>query len=121
MDSGPDGAGLLFKYFQLGGRHYIDVGASKLIVDGNQGQAGQGDAEVLPNGLPFEDSSELDVDEIILATGYGNMRDKPASCWEMLLRTRLAMFGASAREASCATSSSSLALCRYYSKALSVD
>ncbi|KAL7948091.1 hypothetical protein V8C42DRAFT_316670 [Trichoderma barbatum] len=77
VDTGPDGAGLFFKYFQWGGGYYIDVGASKLIIDGKiKVKSGQEVTEVLPHGLRLADGSELEADEIILATGYGNMRDK---------------------------------------------
>ncbi|GKZ25237.1 hypothetical protein AbraIFM66951_003476 [Aspergillus brasiliensis] len=74
VDNGPDGAGLLIKYLQRGGGYYIDVGASQLIVDGKvKVKQGQEITEVLPHGLRFADGSELDADEIILATGYQNM------------------------------------------------
>ncbi|PNP40162.1 hypothetical protein THARTR1_11252 [Trichoderma harzianum] len=77
VDTGPDGAGLFYKYFQWGGGYYIDVGASQLIIDGKiKMKSGQEVSEVLPHGLRFADGSELEADEIILATGYGNMRDK---------------------------------------------
>lgn len=77
IDTGPDGAGLFYKYFQYGGGYYIDVGASQLIIDGKiKMKSGQEVAEILPHGLRFADGSELEADEIILATGYGNMRDK---------------------------------------------
>jgi hypothetical protein len=75
VDKGPDGAGLLQKYFQRGGGYYIDVGASQLIVDGKiKVKQGVEIEQVLPRGLKFADGSELEADEIILATGYQNMR-----------------------------------------------
>ncbi|KAL2795169.1 hypothetical protein BJX66DRAFT_350755 [Aspergillus keveii] len=75
VDKGPDGAGLLQKYFQRGGGYYIDVGASQLIVDGKiKVKQGVEIDQVLPRGLKFADGSELEADEIILATGYQNMR-----------------------------------------------
>lgn len=75
LDSGPDGAGLFMKYFHRGGGYYIDVGASQLIIDGKiKIKQGQEIANVLPNGLKFEDGSELEADEIVFATGYKNMR-----------------------------------------------
>ncbi|KAK8066420.1 indole-3-pyruvate monooxygenase YUCCA11 [Apiospora hydei] len=75
LDSGPDGAGLFFKYFQRGGGYYIDVGCSQLIIDGKiKIKQGQEIAEVLPNGLLFADGSRLEADEIVFATGYKNMR-----------------------------------------------
>ncbi|KAK7966664.1 uncharacterized protein PG986_000941 [Apiospora aurea] len=75
LDSGPDGAGLFFKYFQRGGGYYIDVGCSQLIIDEKiKIKQGQEIAEVLPNGLLFADGSRLEADEIVFATGYKNMR-----------------------------------------------
>lgn len=75
LDNGPYDTGLFFKYFQRGGGYYIDVGASQLIVDGKiKIKQGQEITEVLPNGLKFADGSSLEADEIVLATGYENMR-----------------------------------------------
>lgn len=75
VDKGPDGAGLLMKYFQRGGGYYINVGASQLIIDGKiKVKQGAEIAEVLHHGLKFADGSELEADEIVLATGYQNMR-----------------------------------------------
>lgn len=75
VDRGPDGAGLFFKYFQRGGGYYIDVGACQLIADGKiKVKQGQEIDEVLPRGLRFADGTELEADEIVLATGYQNMR-----------------------------------------------
>ncbi|KAL9487992.1 hypothetical protein ACSS6W_000269 [Trichoderma asperelloides] len=134
VDSGPDGAGLLFKYFQLGGRYYIDVGASKLIVDGKiKVKQGQEIAEVLPHGLRFEDGSELEADEIVLATGYGNMRDKTRHMLGDAVADKIGDVwgfgeGGELRNIFQQTGhpgfwihGSSLALCRYYSKALSLQ
>ncbi|KAL4938446.1 hypothetical protein BDV06DRAFT_215087 [Aspergillus oleicola] len=75
VDNGPNGAGLLLKYFQRGGGYYIDVGASQLIVDGHiKVKQGVEISGILPHGLRFADGTELEADEIILATGYQNMR-----------------------------------------------
>lgn len=74
-DKGPDDTGLTMKYFQRGGGYYIDVGASQLIIDGKiKVKQGQGVAKVLPHGLRFEDGSEVEADEVVIATGYQNMR-----------------------------------------------
>lgn len=75
VDNGPDGSGVFFKYFQRGGGYYIDVGASKLIIDGKiKVKQGQEIAEILPHGLRLSDNSELQADEIVLGTGYQSMR-----------------------------------------------
>ncbi|TVY17746.1 putative indole-3-pyruvate monooxygenase YUCCA1 [Lachnellula arida] len=75
LDRGPDGAGLWIKYLQKGGGYYIDVGCSQLIIDGKiKVKQGQEIAEILPNGIKFADDEILEADEIVLATGYLNMR-----------------------------------------------
>lgn len=75
VDNGPNGAGLLLKYFQRGGGYYIDVGASQLIIDGHiKIKQGVEISQVLAHGLKFADGTELQADEVILATGYQNMR-----------------------------------------------
>ncbi|OJJ07342.1 hypothetical protein ASPVEDRAFT_177891 [Aspergillus versicolor CBS 583.65] len=75
VDNGPNGAGLLLKYFQRGGGYYIDVGASQLIIDGHiKVKQGVEISQVLAHGLRFADGTELQADEVILATGYQNMR-----------------------------------------------
>ncbi|KAG8408201.1 hypothetical protein J3459_018068 [Metarhizium acridum] len=75
VDNGPDESGLFFKYFQRGGGYYIDVGASKLIIDGKiKVKQGLEVAEILPDGLRFSDQSELKADEIVLATGFQSMK-----------------------------------------------
>ncbi|KAK0649292.1 dimethylaniline monooxygenase (N-oxide forming) [Cercophora newfieldiana] len=75
LDNGPDNAGLSIKYFQRGGGYYIDVGTSKLIIDGKISvKHGQEVDSILPHGVRFADGTELEADEIIFATGYANMR-----------------------------------------------
>lgn len=79
LDNGPDGGGLLLKYFQRGGGYYIDVGASQLIIDGKiKVKQGQDIDAVLPYGLRFADGSELQADEVVFATGYQSMRTQTA-------------------------------------------
>ncbi|KAL5606768.1 hypothetical protein BROUX41_003154 [Berkeleyomyces rouxiae] len=74
-DSGPDGAGLFMKYFQRGGGYYIDVGAAALIADGRIGvKNGHEISRVTPDGIVFDDGTELKADHIVFATGYQNMR-----------------------------------------------
>ncbi|CAJ2501853.1 Uu.00g047060.m01.CDS01 [Anthostomella pinea] len=74
-DRGPMDCGLWFKYLQRGGGYYIDVGTSKLIIDGNvKVKHGHGVSEILPHGLKLDDGTELEADEIVCATGYQNMK-----------------------------------------------
>ncbi|KAH7628059.1 hypothetical protein B0T09DRAFT_268370 [Sordaria sp. MPI-SDFR-AT-0083] len=75
LDKGVDGAGLFAKYLQRQGGYYIDVGTSKLIIEGKIAvKSGVGIAEVVENGLKMEDGTVLEADEIVFATGYDNMR-----------------------------------------------
>ncbi|KAI9718610.1 MAG: hypothetical protein M1812_004061 [Candelaria pacifica] len=64
-DSGPDGAGFFMKYFQRGGGYYIDVGASKLIVDGKiHIKQGQEISSINEHSITFADGVELSADAI---------------------------------------------------------
>lgn len=76
-DRGPDGCGIFVKYFQRGGGYYFDVGSSQLIIDGKiKVKQGHEVAEILSHGVRLADDAgtELDADEIVVATGYQNMR-----------------------------------------------
>lgn len=75
VDYGPDDCGIFVKYFQRGGGYYFDVGSCHLVIDGKvKVKQGQEVAEILPHGLRFADGSELEADEIVVATGYQNMQ-----------------------------------------------
>jgi putative flavoprotein involved in K+ transport len=73
LDWGDDGSGLFMKYLRRGSGYYIDIGASQLIIDGKiklkRGQV----AEIVEDGVVFEDGSKLEADLIVYATGYGSM------------------------------------------------
>lgn len=77
VDRGPDESGLMMKYFQRGGGYYIDVGASRLIAEGKiKVKHGQEIEEILTHGIRFADGTEIEADEIVLATGYQDMRSQ---------------------------------------------
>ncbi|KAL6797883.1 hypothetical protein GGI42DRAFT_89017 [Trichoderma sp. SZMC 28013] len=134
VDTGPDGAGLFYKYFQWGGGYYIDVGASQLIIDGKiKMKSGLEVSEVLPHGLRFADGSELEADEIILATGYGNMRektrvmlgdavaDKVKDVWGIGAGGELRGIWQQTGHPGFWVHGGNLALCRYYSRLLALQ
>lgn len=134
VDRGPDGAGLFFKYFQRGGGYYIDVGACQLIVDGKiKVKQGQEIDEVLSHGLRFADGTELEADEIVLATGYQNMRtqtrvmfgdevaDKVSDVWGFNEEGEMRTIWQRSGHPGFWFHGGNLALCRYYSKPLALQ
>lgn len=68
LDYGPDGAGLLMKYFERGGGYYINIGASEMIAAGKIGIKNAGIERFTEKGIRFDDGTELDADEVVLAT-----------------------------------------------------
>lgn len=134
VDRGPNGAGLFFKYFQRGGGYYIDVGACKLIAEGKiKVKQGQEIDEVLPHGLRFADGTELGADEIVLATGYQNMRtqtriifgdevaDKVSDVWGFNEEGEMRTIWQRSGHPGFWFHGGNLALCRYYSRPLALQ
>jgi putative flavoprotein involved in K+ transport len=94
LDFGEDNTGISAKYARRGSGYYIDVGASALIADGRiKLRSRVGVARIAPTGVVLSDGSELPVDLIVYATGYGSMNgwaaqligqdvaDKVGKCW----------------------------------------
>ncbi|KAL9096781.1 MAG: hypothetical protein Q9165_001269 [Trypethelium subeluteriae] len=76
VDSGPGGSGIWIKYLSCGGHYYIDVGCSQLIADKKIAvKQGVDVSMVEPHAVVLSDGSRLEADEIVFATGYGNMRE----------------------------------------------
>ena len=134
VDRGPDGAGLFLKYFQRGGGYYIDVGASRLIADGKiKVKQGQEIKEILPRGIRFADGTELEADEIVLATGYQNMRTQTRSMFGDAVADKVGDVWGFNEEGEMRTiwqrsghpgfwfHGGNLALCRFYSKNLALQ
>ncbi|KAH6984177.1 hypothetical protein BKA56DRAFT_613944 [Ilyonectria sp. MPI-CAGE-AT-0026] len=134
LDSSPDNAGFFIKYFERGGGYYIDVGASRLIIDGKiKIKQGQEVDRVLPNGLRFADSSELEADEIVLATGYQNMRtqtriifgdevaDAVGDIWGFNEEGEMRMIWQRTGHPGFWFHGGNLVLCRYFSKFLALQ
>ncbi|KAI9898104.1 hypothetical protein N3K66_006464 [Trichothecium roseum] len=134
LDSGPDGGGLFMKYFQRGGGYYIDVGASRLIAEGAIAvKQGREIDRVLPRGLRFADGSELEADEIVLATGYLNMRtqtrlmfgdavaDRVADVWGLNNEGEMRTVWQRSGHPGFWFHGGNLALCRYYSRLLALQ
>ncbi|KAL6705095.1 hypothetical protein ACN47E_007354 [Coniothyrium glycines] len=66
-------ADLLEILYERGGRHYMDVGVSQMIIDGKiEVKSGSALAEYTAQGLKFADGSEIAADVIVFATGYAH-------------------------------------------------
>src|ERR1700679_1080441 len=73
-DFGEDNSGFLMKYHRYGGRYYINVGCSELIVEGKiKIKQGVEIRRLDGKTVFFTDGSSLDVDILVIATGYANM------------------------------------------------
>ncbi len=69
INTGYNDSGLTILYFRRGGGYYIDVGASSLIADGKiKVKQGQEIKRVLSNGLEFADGTQIEANEVVLAT-----------------------------------------------------
>ncbi|KAI9931159.1 hypothetical protein ASPWEDRAFT_101354 [Aspergillus wentii DTO 134E9] len=134
VDRGPNDAGLLIKYLQRGGGYYINVGASQLIIDGKvKVKHGQEISEILAHGIRFADGSELEADEIILATGYQNMRSEARTIFGDEVADRINNIWGWDEEGEMRTiwrrsghpgfwfMGGNLALCRYFSRMLALQ
>jgi cation diffusion facilitator CzcD-associated flavoprotein CzcO len=63
-------------FHRRGGGYYIDVGAAQAIIDGRIGlRSGVGVARFTPTGVEYTDGTTDEADAVILATGYGNVRE----------------------------------------------
>ncbi|CAH0027604.1 unnamed protein product [Clonostachys rhizophaga] len=76
LDYAIDGSGIARLYYTRGGGYYIDVGCSKLIIDGKikVHQSPGGISGFTPDALVLKDGTELKADIVVLATGYDNMK-----------------------------------------------
>ncbi|MFW0783506.1 NAD(P)/FAD-dependent oxidoreductase [Gordonia sp. CPCC 206044] len=76
LSSGVDGTGSMMLFLTRNGGYYIDVGASQLIIDGEIGVvSGAGIDRLDRDGLRLNDGRRLDVDAVILATGFRGIVD----------------------------------------------
>lgn len=131
LDNGPDGAGLLCKYFERGGGYYIDVGTSQLIAQGRiKIIQGKEITSLSARGLILEDGSELEADEIVFATGYQNMRtqarvifgdglaDRVRDVWGINAEGEFNTIAQKSGHPGFWFFGGNLAVCRYYSRLL---
>jgi len=79
IDFGEDETGLMMKAYRTGSGYYIDVGACDLIINGDIAvKSGVAIETLTPEGIRFEDGSELAADAIIACTGYQSMHETVA-------------------------------------------
>lgn len=76
LEWGIDGAGIARLYYTRGGGYYVDVGCSKLIIDGKikVHQSPDGISGFTPDAVVLKDGTHLNADIVVLATGYDNMK-----------------------------------------------
>lgn len=75
-NAGMGGTGLFGLYYRRGSGYYIDVGCSKLIVDGKVGVKHGTVKRFTETGVELDDGTIIDdLDIIVKATGYSNMKD----------------------------------------------
>ncbi|KZT62299.1 FAD/NAD(P)-binding domain-containing protein [Calocera cornea HHB12733] len=74
-NDGPDGSGFVSLALSRAGGYYLDVGASQLIIDGKIGLKNRCEIDrFTPTGVQFTDGTELPVDLVVFATGFGDMK-----------------------------------------------
>jgi len=79
-DFGEDNSGFLMKYHRYGGGYYINVGCSELIIEGKiKIKQGVEIARLEGNTVSFTDGTSMDVDVLVVATGYSNMSESVRS------------------------------------------
>ncbi|CEP23044.1 FMO4 [Cyberlindnera jadinii] len=75
-NAGMGGTGLFGLYYRRGSGYYIDVGCSKLIIDGKVKVKHSTVKRFTETGVELNDGSVIDnLDIVVKATGYSNMKD----------------------------------------------
>jgi hypothetical protein len=76
IEWGIDSSGIARLYYTRGGGYYVDVGCSKLIIDGKikVHQSPEGISGFTPDAVVLKDGTHLNADVVVLATGYDNMK-----------------------------------------------
>ena len=77
---GPTGGGAPELHYFAHDGYYYNVGASDLIIDGRIGLAsGSGVKEITEDAVVLENGTRLPAELIVLATGYGTIREAAAA------------------------------------------
>ena len=76
LDNGEDDTGYFLKLLRYQAGYYLNVGASDLIIEGKiKLKAGVGIERLTKSQAIFSDGSSLDVDVLVLATGYQPLQE----------------------------------------------
>ncbi len=134
LDFGEDGTGWQFKYLTRGGGYYFNVGCSDLIVKGEIGLVQFADiVEFVPQGARLRTGEILAADLVVLATGYMGQEHlvrkllgegvaaRVGPIWGFGAGQELRNMFARTAQPGLWFIAGSLAQCRIYSKALSLQ
>ncbi|AET38148.1 flavin-containing monooxygenase Ecym_2416 [Eremothecium cymbalariae DBVPG len=133
-NAGFNGTGLFGLYFRIGSGYYIDVGCSTLISNGKvKLKQGVSLKRFTKTGVEFTDGTKLeDLDAVILATGFTNMKETARRLFGQDVASRLRSVWGLDEEGEFKTMwrdsghpnfwfmGGNLALARYYSKRLAL-
>lgn len=72
---GPGDAGILYLSTAKGGSYYIDNGAAELIIQGKIAVEHGTIDRFTEAGVVLDDGTELELDAVVFATGFANMRE----------------------------------------------
>jgi cation diffusion facilitator CzcD-associated flavoprotein CzcO len=76
LDNGEDDTGYFLKLLRYQAGYYLNVGASDLIIEGKiKLKSGVGIERLTKSKAIFSDGSSLDVDVLVLATGYQPLQE----------------------------------------------
>lgn len=76
LDFAEDGAGLGLKYRRTASGYYIDVGASRMVIDGHISiRSGVNIDQLTETAVLLDNGESIPADVVVYATGYGNMVD----------------------------------------------
>ena len=77
LDNGGDDTGYFLKLLRQQAGYYLNIGASELIIEGRIGlKAGTGLARLTADRAIFADGTSLDIDVLVLATGYKPLQEQ---------------------------------------------
>ena len=76
LDNGEDDTGYFMKLLRYQAGYYLNVGASDLLIARKIGlKSGVGIARVTEGGVVFTDGTEMELDMLVMATGYKPLQE----------------------------------------------